>query len=148
MSCFANRERILVPLAGRGGEGRNCCCYLVGWLMMHLGAPYAVVLYAAAIYGHMAGRFSTSTSEAISIRSQCSAARRFQVVRPRKRHVCWCLRSIAGKESPSIMCSNDLGGDAWRSPSICGGDALGSECSSSSCSRVFFVKARSFFFEF
>ena len=142
ISYFTNREWIFVPPAGRGGEGRNCCC-LVRWLSLHLGAPHVVAVFGAAIYGHRAGCSSTSTRR--PSRSGASARRHdaFKWFVPGS-IVSAGVRGRSPEGRVRASCSKDLGGDAWRSPAICGRDALGSDCSSSYCSRVLFVNARSF----
>lgn len=141
--CGAMR---LLPPTGRGGEGRRRSCSSsltsMDWSLLHIRAPHVVVFLTAAIHGHQDGPSSTSIVEAFSILSQCSAARRCQVVRPRWRQVCWRLRLLAGKGSPSVLSPDDLGVAVWRSPVRCGGGTRGLVCILFLSSRVFFVRVR------
>ena len=133
-SCFT--------LAGHGGEqGKELRCLVMQFVLLP-GENHAMDKLAVALYGQEGGRCSTSMAEALSLQRQCSAMRSIQVVRPRMPLVCWRLWMLVGKESPSDMSSNDLGGFAWRSPARCGGGAQGLDCVSIFSSRVLFVKSK------
>jgi hypothetical protein len=103
-------------------------------------AKYMVSKLGDMILGRKGGPISTSMAEAFSGASCWSSTLLHpQVVRPR-----WCgggqrCRYIVGA-GPTSELSSDLGGDAWRSPAICGGDARVLDCVLSFSGRVFLVK--------
>ena len=97
-------------------------------------------MFAAAIFGRHGGPSSTSVLEAYLTLCWSSAARRRQVVRPRRPQAGRWQRFIAGGERLSIPLS-DLGvHSTLRSPAVGGGDAQGLDCFSSFSSRVFSVR--------
>jgi hypothetical protein len=103
-------------------------------------AKHMAPMIGGMIFGRKGGPTSTSMMEAFSGASCWSSALLHpQVVRPR-----WCGGGqrcryivVAG---PTSELSSDLGGDAWRSPAICGGDARVLDCVLSFSGRVFLVK--------
>jgi hypothetical protein len=76
------------------------------------------------ILGRSCGPSATSRKEAFSSFCRCSTPPGYQVVRPRDPGCGRWTGLVAGAE-PSSELLSDLGGDAWRSPAMCGGEALG-----------------------
>ena len=132
---FADRgsQRSHLPLAGRGGEGwKRLCCFSstsAELVLLHYRAPHAVVLLAAAIYGHDGGQSSSSSpAEVFGVLHRSSTDCGFQVVRPRRSLSGRWRWLVAGSEKPSI-CLQHLGVScAWRSSATRGGGTQGLDC--------------------
>jgi hypothetical protein len=97
-------------------------------------------IFASAILCRHGGSMSTSSEEALLPRRGCSKLPSLEVMcspwlggGPRR-------RSNAGRGLPSSW-PLFLGGDAWRTPAIGGGDTQGRNRFSFPCCRVFFVKS-------
>jgi hypothetical protein len=94
---------------------------------------------ATAIFCRHGGDASTSDVEALlRIRLWSSTSLRHQVVRPRWLGGGQRLWFVAGRGFSSYL-PLFLGGDALRTPAMCGGGTKGLDCFSFFCSRVFFA---------
>ncbi|KAK1643349.1 hypothetical protein QYE76_061154 [Lolium multiflorum] len=82
-------------------------------------AKHAVTKIVTVILGQQGGPSTTSMEEALSVSCWSSTLRGSQVVRPRLSGGSQGLDLVAGNECSSILRS-DLGGDAWRSPTVGG----------------------------
>ena len=138
-----------LPPAGRGGEGRkgSCSSFLasVERPLLHLCAPHAVALLAAAIYGHEGGQSSTSASEACLTRRRSSAPRCSQVVSSPAMSCVPASEVIRRKGEPEcLMELRSRRSHAWRSPTAGGGEDPGLHCFSFFSSRVFFASFLAF----
>jgi hypothetical protein len=95
-------------------------------------------ILASTIWSRQDGGSSTSNVEALRICSGSSTSRVHQVVRPRWYGDGRGQRNFAGRE-PSSCLLLFLGGNAWRTPAVIGGDTQGVVCVDF-CNSGVFVK--------
>lgn len=152
-SSLASVSLLQFSPAGRDGEEEDDGGSTTSGFVLHRHLPkgcYSAVLdnvraehttssTGAVIIGRKVGPISTSWSEAlIGLLRRSSTLPSSQVVRPRKLGSGRRQWFSAG-DGPLSAQPTDLGGDAWRSPTLGGRDTQGPDRFSFSCFRVFFV---------
>jgi hypothetical protein len=132
----------LLLMAGLGGEGEGERSRFPagGWCLVISRAEHAAGSLAAAILGRQGGPSSTSCVEALQrILSRSSSPSRSQVVCPRRRAGDRRQRCFFAGRGYSSYLPQVLGGDALRTPALCGRGTKGPDCTSFLYSGVFIV---------
>jgi hypothetical protein len=124
---------------GDGAAAFSCRCWPLPKRCYIGELNHAVGILATAIFCRHGGKSSTSDAEALHrIRRRSSVPLRHQVVRPRwlggDRRLWFFVGRGCSSSLPLI-----LGGDAFRTPAICGGGTQGLDRFSYLCPRVFFT---------